>query len=111
GHPDIQQDQIRPSTQARRPRLRGVFGKLYCVSFIVKNLGQELTDTNFVVNNQDSGHKASPTYFFRIIVPLRSYVQRRSIDKARQEDGNASSPFTTVRNIDSTAVLLDDLLN
>src|SRR5690606_36043099 len=50
--------------------------------------------------------------FFRIIVPLPFFVQRgRRLGKARQEDGYASPPFTTVRNIDATAVLFDNFFN
>src|SRR5690606_25472957 len=57
------QNEIRSGTQARSPCLGRVFGKLDRVPFVVKDFGQEFTDTNFVVNNQNSGHKASPTFF------------------------------------------------
>ena len=43
----------------RGARLRRVFGQFDRVSFVVKDFRQEFANTDFVVNHQDSGHKAS----------------------------------------------------
>src|SRR5690606_31427690 len=58
-HPDVQQHQVGARAQARGACLRGIFGQLDRVSFIVKNLGQEFANADFVVNHQNSGHKPS----------------------------------------------------
>src|SRR5690606_3906747 len=62
-HPDVEKNQVGPASQPRRARLGGVFREFDRVPFVVENLGQQFAYTYFVVNNQNSGHKASPMFF------------------------------------------------
>src|SRR5690606_11382065 len=59
GHPDVEQHQIGAGALPRRARLRRIFGQFDRVPLVVKDFGQKLANTDFVVNHQNSGHKPS----------------------------------------------------
>src|SRR5690606_41845039 len=56
-----------------RASLGRIFRQFHRVAFVVKNFRKQLADTDFVVNNQNSGHKASPTFFLHY-----RYLDRKS---------------------------------
>ena len=60
-HPDVEQHHIGTRVLAARARFSGVLRKLDFVTFIGKNLRQQLADADFVVYNQYVLHDRLPS--------------------------------------------------
>ena len=99
----------RSGRMRRRARACAVFGQFDRVSFVVKDFRQEFANTDFVVNHQDSGHKAS-TY---CVAALSFSCAVASIVSApgasRQQDGNPRAAVLAVGKVDPAAMFFNDL--
>jgi hypothetical protein len=53
GHPDVEQDEGRLRIRTIVPGLAGIFCHADLVAFVPQNFGQQVTDTDFVIDYQD----------------------------------------------------------
>jgi hypothetical protein len=56
-HPDVEQHQVRTSALAQATRFAGAFGKQHLVPLVGEDLGEQLADSDLVVDDQDLRHR------------------------------------------------------